>query len=92
MHYAAVYIFIMNTKLNTIIFHRLTISSKEVKQLLHQLYTNIPLGNKKFPYKITSLKLQIKYAICNIREEPQTKKQQKQQSYCLNRLSTSDGS
>lgn len=58
----------MNTKLNMIIFHRLTISSKEVKQLLHQLYTNIPLGNKKFPYKITSLKLQIKYAICNIHE------------------------
>lgn len=86
-------IFIMNTKLNIIFeIHGLTISSKEVKQLLHQLYTNIPLGNKKFPYKITSLKLQIKYAICNIREEPQTKKQQKQQSYCLNRLSTSDGS
>lgn len=86
-------IFIMNTKLNIIFeIHGLTISSKEVKQLLHQLYTNIPLGNKKYPYKITSLKLQIKYAICNIREEPQTKKQQKQQSYCLNRLSTSDGS
>lgn len=86
-------IFIMNTKLNIIFeIHGLTISSKEVKQLLHQLYTNIPLGNKKFPYKITSLKLQIKYAICNIREEPQTKKQQKQQSYCLNRLSTSDRS
>lgn len=86
-------IFIMNTKLNIIFeIHGLTISSKEVKQLLHQLYTNIPLGNKKFPYKITSLKLQIKYAICNIREESQTKKQQKQQSYCLNRLSTSDGS
>lgn len=86
-------IFIMNTKLNIIFeIHGLTISSKEVKQLLHQLYTNIPLGNKKFPYKITSLKLQSKYAICNIREESQTKKQQKQQSYCLNRLSTSDGS
>lgn len=86
-------IFIMNTKLNIIFeIHGLTISSKEVKQLLHQLYTNIPLGEKNFPHKITSLKLQIKYAICNIREEPQTKKQQKQQSYCLNRLSTSDGS
>lgn len=80
----------MNTKLNIIFeIHGLTISSKEVKQLLHQLYPNIPLGNKKFPYKITSLKLQSKYAICNIREESQTKKQQ---SYCLNRLSTSDGS
>lgn len=86
-------IFIMNTKLNIIFeIHGLTISSKEVKQLLHQLYTNIPLGNKKFPHQITSQKSQIKYAICNIREEPQTKKQQKQQSYCLNRLSTSDGS
>lgn len=81
----------MNTKLN-IIIHGLTISSKEVKQLLHQLYTNIPLGKKNFPHQITSQKSQIKYAICNIREEPQTKKQQKQQSYCLNRLSTSDGS
>lgn len=91
MHYAAVCIFIMNTKLN-IIFHGLTIASKEVKQLLHQLYTNIPLGKKNFPHQITSQKLQIKYAICNIREESQTKKQQKQQSYCLNRLSTSDGS
>lgn len=64
--------------------------SKEVKQLLHQLYTDIPLGIKKNSHKITSLKSQIKYAICNIREEPQ-KKQQKQHSYCLNRL-TSDGS
>lgn len=91
MHYAAVCIFIVNTKLN-IIIHGLTISSKEVKQLLHQLYTNIPLGKKNFPHQITSQKSQIKYAICNIREEPQTKKQQKQQSYCLNRLSTSDGS
>lgn len=91
MHYAAVCIFIVNTKLN-IIIHGLTISSKEVKQLLHQLYTNIPLGKKNFPHQITSQKSQIKYAICNIREESQTKKQQKQQSYCLNRLSTSDGS
>lgn len=81
----------MNTKLN-IIIHGLTISSKEVKQLLHQLYTNIPLGKKNFPHQITSQKSQIKYAICNIREESQTKKQEKQQSYCLNRLSTSDGS
>lgn len=53
-------IFIMNTKLNIIFeIHGLTISSKEVKQLLHQLYPNIPLGNKKFPYKITS-------QICNL--------------------------
>lgn len=64
MHYAAVCIFIMNTKLNMIIFHRLTISSKEVKQLLHQLYTNIPLGEQKIsPQNYVS---KIANQICNL--------------------------
>lgn len=48
---------------NELSLHKLTILFKEVKQLFYQLYTNIPLGGKKFPQNYVS---KITNQICNL--------------------------